>query len=101
MQLAQAIALVNSWGIESREYRSDRDYQIRLRELTGRFPYRLDTNFAKLDRIGLSSLEIFKANVLQSLYGGNSIQSWIRAIKLSNPTALQPLIDPSASSPLE
>ncbi|MCT7978266.1 hypothetical protein [Laspinema olomoucense] len=101
MQLAQAIALVNSWGIHSREYRSDRDYQIRLRELTGRFPYRLDTNFAKLDRIGLSSLEIFKTKVLKSLYAGNRIESWIRAIKLSNFTALQALIDPSAASPLD
>lgn len=100
-QLAQAIALVDSWGTDAKEYQTDRDYQLRLRQLTSRFPYRLDTNFAKMDRIGLSSLEAFKANVVASMYAGNSIQSWIRSIKSGDRTALQPLIDPSAPSPLD
>lgn len=74
-QLASAIELVNSWGSNGKEYRPDRDYQIKLRQLLGKFPYRLDTNFAKMDRIGLSSLETFKRNVLSSIYLERTIQS--------------------------
>lgn len=99
-QLNQAIALVNSWGSSGQEYSPGREYQMRLRQLTGRFPYRLDTNFAKMDRIGLPSLETFKANLLNSMYAGKTIQSWVKVIKSRDRTALQPLIDPSASPPL-
>lgn len=100
-QLAEAIALVDSWGDGAKEYRPDRDCQIRLRQLTGRFPYRLDTNFAKMDRIVLPSLETFKTNVLGTLYAGRTIQSWARAINSGNPSALQSLIDPSAPTPVQ
>ncbi|GAB4287623.1 MAG: hypothetical protein Fur0025_21210 [Oscillatoriaceae cyanobacterium] len=95
-QLEAAIALVDSWGEGAKEYRPDRDYQIRLRQLTSNFPYRLDTNFAKMDRIVLPSLETFKTNVLGTLYANRTIQLWVRAINSGNPTVLQSLIDPSA-----
>ena len=94
-QLVRATKMVDSWGKNAKEYRCDRDYQILLRELTGSFPYRLDTNFAKLDRIGLASLETFKENVLQSPYLGRSISSWIKAIKSKDVTVLKSLINPS------
>lgn len=100
-QLAEALQLVNLWGDEAKKYSPSRDYQMRLRQLTGRFPYRLDTNFAKMDRIGLPSLENFKANVIGSMYAGSTIQSWIRAISSGDPVALQPLVDPSAPTPLD
>jgi hypothetical protein len=100
-QLAEALQLVNSWGDEAKKYSPDRNYQMRLRQLTGGFPYRLDTNFAKIDRIGLPSLENFKANLLGSMYAGSTIQSWIRAISSSDPVVLQHLVDPSAPTPLD
>lgn len=99
-QLAKAVKFVNLWGDKAKEYSPDRDYQIRLRELTGNFPYRLDTNFAKMDRICLPSLEKFKADVLASIYEGCTIQSWIKAISTSDTTALQQLIDPSDPNPV-
>lgn len=95
-QLAVAIELVNSWGENAKQYRPDRDYQSRLRQLTARCPYRLDTNFAKLDRIVLSPLEEFKTNVLKSVYAGRTIRSWSKAINSNNQTVLQSLIAPSS-----
>ena len=99
-QLAAAINFVHSWGNNGKEYRPDRDYQLYLRQLTARFPYRLDTNFAKMDRIVLPSLETFKTNVLGSIYIGRTIQSWAKAINYVDRTALLPLIDPSEPDPI-
>jgi hypothetical protein len=97
-QLEQAVQLIDSWGKESKDYCCDRDYQELLRELMGSFPYRLDTNFAKMDRIVLPSLESFKASLQKRMYLGRSIQSWTRAINSLDETALFPLIDASHSN---
>lgn len=99
-QLAEAITVVDSWGNSAKEYQPNRDYQILLRQLTRLFPYRLDTNFGKMDRIGLPSLETFKANVLNSMYIGRTINSWAKAINSVNRTALLPLIDPLDPDPI-
>ncbi len=94
-QFNQAMLLVQDWGHQGQQYCPDPDYQKRIRQLTGRFPYRLDTNFAKIDRISLPSLETFKANILNSIHTGLSIQSWIKAIKSQDSSVLQQLIEPS------
>ncbi len=95
-QLAAAIDLVNSWGENAKKYLPNRDYQSQIRLLTARFPYRLDTNFAKLDRIVLPSLEQFKTNILKTVYVDRTIQSWSKAINSNNHTALQSLIRTSS-----
>jgi len=100
-QFNQAMHLIQDWGYKAQQYRPAPDYQRRIRQLTGSFPYRLDTNFAKMDRINLPSLETFKVNVLNSIYTGHSIQSWIRAINSRDRTVLQQLVDPSAPMPIE
>ncbi|MBR8829012.1 MAG: hypothetical protein DSM107014_14120 [Gomphosphaeria aponina SAG 52.96 = DSM 107014] len=92
-QLAEAVKIVLSWGENGKEYSTAHSYQMRLHQLTGLFRYRLDTNFAKLDRIGLSSLETFKANVLSSIYAGKTIQLWAKAINSGDTNLLQTLID--------
>ncbi len=91
-QLKRAQALVKSWGKNGLSYAADRKYQARLRELTGRFPYRLDTNFAKMDRIVLPSLEKFKSRMLETTYIDRSIGQWIRDIETADPQALKTLI---------
>ena len=65
------------------------------------FSYRLDTNFAKIDRIELKSLEEFKSHVLSTTFIDRTIQEWIRAIRLSDTDALKKLIDPDAPIPIE
>ena len=65
-----------------------------------RYPYRLDTNFAKIDRIALLSLEAFKQNVLKSVYLDLTVQQWIRAINKAEPAVLKKLIDPHLPPPV-
>jgi len=100
-QLLDAQAIVSSWGVEGKIYRTELSYQLLLRELTSRFPYRLDTNFAKIDRIALESLEAFKQKVLHTVYFDRTIQAWITAISISDPTALVSLIESNASFRIE
>lgn len=75
-QLAQARKRVQRWGRSAREYRTDAECQARLRRLLAAFPYRLDTNFAKMDRIMHPGLEAFKARVLQQEVHGRSVREW-------------------------
>jgi hypothetical protein len=44
--------------------------------LIAKFPYRLDTNFAKMDRIGHPGIETFKERVLGTLIHGLTIGRW-------------------------
>jgi hypothetical protein len=51
-------------------------HQARLRTLTKRFRYRLDTNFAKMDRIVHPGIEAFKKRVLDSKVHDVSVSAW-------------------------
>ncbi len=75
-ELTEAEALVASWGDGGRTYDAGPAYQARLRQLAGRHTYRLDTNFAKIDRIQHQSLERFKSQVLRTTIHGRTIQQW-------------------------
>lgn len=101
MQYQDAKAIVDSWGTEGKIYKTDPDYQSLLRELIARFPYRLDTNFAKIDRIALGSLETFKQNVMQTHFIDRSVRMWIDAIYKSDISALMTLIEPDAPSAIQ
>ena len=79
-QLADAQGIVESWGLESTGYRPDAEYQAMLRELQGAFPYRLDTNFAKMDRIAHSEIEDFKQRVLSQELLDRTIREWNRLL---------------------
>lgn len=79
-QLAEAQRLVSSWGQEPGSYLTTPEYQARLRELQGAFTYRLDTNFAKMDRIVHSEIEEFKRQVLNRESQGRSIREWNRLL---------------------
>lgn len=75
-QLAEAQKIVDSWGKDGKNFSFAPKYQTRLRTLLALFPYRLDTNFAKMDRIEHPSLEQFKERVLGSTIGGYTIKEW-------------------------
>ena len=100
-QHQDAQAIVNSWGTEGKRYKTEPNYQNLLRELTTRFPYRLDTNFAKIDRIALRSLEAFKQSVMQTTFVDRSVQMWVNAINNSDTSALITLIEPDAPSAIQ
>lgn len=75
-QLAQAEEEVRHWGETGQLYSTAPDYQKRIRDLQARYPYRLDTNFAKIDRIQHEGLEKFKSAVLAMEIEGYSVMEW-------------------------
>ncbi len=81
---AEAEKLVRSWGAEWRDYSPSAEYQVRIRELMSKFPYRLDTNFAKTDRIVHPGIEAFKTRVLASTVHGKTVLQWARLFGAEN-----------------
>ena len=65
-------------------------YQDQLYALFSRYRYRMDTNYAKIDRIEHSGIEAFKTKVLSTEFHGRAIADWRRI-----------LFGRSESSPLE
>lgn len=59
----------------------DDNYQSILKEIQAKYPYRLDTNFAKIDRIQNLQLEEFKQSVLSSTVNGFTIARWSRLLR--------------------
>lgn len=91
-QFAEAQKLVESWGSDGTRYEPEAAYQAKLRQLIGRFPYRLDTNFAKMDRIGHGGIEEFKARVLATKILGLSIAEWSRLIFTGSDETVRELV---------
>ena len=77
-EFQSALAIVEDWGPESRVYNTSAACQERINHLIGNYRYRLDTNFAKMDRIGHEGLEIFKSQVLAKSVHGMTIRDWSR-----------------------
>ena len=75
-QFKKAQTIVKKWGATGKVYQPTVEYQELLRKLIVRFPYRLDTNFAKMDRIVHSEIEAFKARVYKTQFHGHSIGEW-------------------------
>ena len=68
-------------------YDSGPDYQSRVNELRNAFAYRLDTNYAKIDRIEHQEIEGFKQRVLDTEYWGRTIGEWKRLFSLRSLTS--------------
>lgn len=79
--LQEAQKLVSSWGPDGKNYQPTADYQHRLRELMGKFNYRLDTNYAKMDRIVHPELEAFKRTVHSTIVHGMTVKQWERLFR--------------------
>jgi len=87
--LLKATEEMREWGEEwfsfnpSREF-SNKDkisrYQELIKTLLGKYPYRLDTNFAKMDRIAHDGLENFKTRVQSMDVDGHTVKEWARKI---------------------
>lgn len=83
-QFREAQEFVRSWGDGGTTYSPTANYQQMLRELFGRFPYRLDTNYAKMDRIVHEELEAFKTKVLSTQVNGMTVRQWSRLFASSD-----------------
>jgi hypothetical protein len=82
-QLQEALKVVATWGDEAKKYSFLPEYQGKLKTLIGQFPYRLDTNFAKMDRIGHKTLEAFKIKVEGTKIKGYTIKEWKKILKFA------------------
>jgi hypothetical protein len=69
---------VKKWGKDGVIFSPTLDYQNKIKGLLGKYPYRLDTNFAKIDRIEHPDLETFKLRVLNTKVDGKTILEWAR-----------------------
>lgn len=88
-QFKEAQALVRSWGVDGAKYSPTADYQLMLRELFGRFPYRLDTNYAKMDRIVHTELEAFKTKVMNTKVNGMTVRQWAKLFASEDDRAIR------------
>ncbi len=79
-QFEKANRLVGNWGKKGQKYKPTPEYQALLRQLINRFPYRLDTNFAKMDRIAHGGIEDFKERVMGTNIRGLTIAQWSRLL---------------------
>ncbi len=77
-QFDRALRIVESWGVGGKNYKPRRDYQKQIRELTSKFKYRLDTNYAKMDRIAHPGIEEFKTRVCGTNVNGMTVASWTK-----------------------
>lgn len=80
-RLEEARAVVAGWPADLRTYSNEADVQNAVRDLLSRFNYRLDTNYAKIDRIDHAGLEAFKAQMLATEFHGKTILGWSQSIK--------------------
>jgi len=88
-EFQKAKQLVESWGKDAKVYLTAPHYQDRLRELQTSFPYRADTNFAKMDRIAHPSIEAFKTRVYAKHFHGQRIGQWNRLLSTSSDEAIR------------
>lgn len=72
----EAKKVVDSWGEDKKRYSPLPEYQQLLRSLYGQFVYRLDTNYAKIDRIEHTEIESFKEKVLTTDFKSKTIKQW-------------------------
>ncbi|MXZ87429.1 MAG: hypothetical protein F4086_18150 [Gemmatimonadetes bacterium] len=86
-EFSEAEAMVASWGSGANAYQTTPEYQGLLRQLQGRFTYRLDTNFAKMDRIVHPGIEVFKERVLGLDIYGRAIKEWSRLLRARDESA--------------
>ncbi len=75
-EFLEAEKIVDSWGTQGKVYKPTREYQRLLRELRIRYEYRLDTNFAKMDRIVHPGIEEFKRRVYNIEVSGMTVGGW-------------------------
>jgi hypothetical protein len=74
----QAKKFIDSIKNFSYDYEPSPEYQAKIRKLFEKFKYRLDTNYAKIDRIVQPEIETFKTKVLNSVLHGITIGNWAK-----------------------
>lgn len=88
----EAKRFINKNKILKESYSLNDDFQAKLRELFGRYKYRLDTNYAKIDRIQHFAIEDFKSQIMGTEFCGLSILEWGKIISGADKSENQKII---------
>ncbi len=91
--LREAEGIVRSWGRDGHLYQPTAEYQLKLRELINRYPYRLDTNYAKMDRIVHPQLEEFKTKVMKTKVHGMTVREWERLFRSADDALIKRILE--------
>ena len=83
-QFEEAKKIVASWGDGGHIYQPTIEYQNLLQQLRSKFNYRLDTNYAKMDRIVHPEIESFKTHVMNIKVNGMTVRQWSRLFASDN-----------------
>jgi hypothetical protein len=79
-ELAKAKQIVAKWGAGGKVYSHEAWHQRLVVDLMSKFRYRLDTNFAKIDRIAHPDIEKFKTQVHNTKVHGSTVKEWCRIL---------------------
>lgn len=90
--LLEAEGDVAEWPDEAHQYSPTGDVQAHIRGLFGSYNYRLDTNYAKIDRVDHPGLEAFKAEMLSLEFHGDTILGWSQAFSRSPEIAAERIV---------
>jgi hypothetical protein len=88
-QFKKAEAIVAGWGKKARTYQPKVAYQEKLISLMAMFPYRLDTNYSKADRIAHAGIETFKTRVMLQKLHKIAIPEWTKLLSLEDDERLK------------
>ena len=90
-QFEEAAKIVEGWGKDGNQYNPTREYQKHVRDLMNRYSYRLDTNYAKMDRVEHDGIEAFKTKVCNTVVNGMTVKEWSRLFASIKPSVEQKL----------
>lgn len=81
-ELSEALKIVEKSNVQAHKYDFNNiEINSLIQELRNNFPYRLDTNFAKINRIQNKAINEFKTSVYTSILHGEQIINWRRISK--------------------
>ncbi|HFJ9474580.1 TPA: hypothetical protein ACGW68_006009 [Bacillus cereus] len=88
-QLKEAAKEVETWEESLKScYFPSTEVVSKVNELRSKYPYRLDTNFAKIGRIEHEGINTFEKRVYSTIFHGKPISHW-RKISKNNETILE------------
>lgn len=91
-ELEEAREYVKLQGRKIKYYSYELDFQEEIQKIINTFRYRLDTNFAKIDRIDNDDIEKFKKRVLNLQIHGRSIQNWSHLFSRATESELESIL---------
>ena len=80
-QRQQALELSGRLGLNKDNYSSDRNYQVKLYQLLGRFPYREDKEYAIIDQIGHPDVARARREALDTVLDGMPVSEFAHLTK--------------------